>query len=182
MKSARAFAAARQFTAAGRNRRRGNGVGGDRYRRDCKTRRGRLRRRQCVEGGFSACPARMEIGATAKPLKIEERQRALTKFDQTAAAKIGNHAADVNLGQPGGVGDVMLTQREIHGAWRPASNHGPSAAGPGSKSGGRYAPRPTAAPDPRSTGRRGLLRQPVIQDTVQKVGPLEQKVLSTHGA
>ena len=54
----------------------------------------------------------MEIGATAKLLKIEERQRALTKFDQTGAAKFRNHTADVNLCQSGGVGDVMLTQRE----------------------------------------------------------------------
>jgi hypothetical protein len=57
------------------------------------------------------------MGDPSETGRIEDRQRTVADLEQTAAAKLGQHFADVNGRQAGGVGNMMLTKRKFHLHW-----------------------------------------------------------------
>jgi hypothetical protein len=61
-----------------------------------------------------AAAALAHMRNTPKTGGVKDGQRAIADLDQSAAAKFGQYFTDMHGGQTGGIGDVMLTQREFH--------------------------------------------------------------------
>jgi hypothetical protein len=76
-------------------------------------------RPSCHSAGWSRRPAvepdfRIELSNLGEPAWIEQNQLSLVELQQSALAQLFQSPAYVDRGQPGGIGDVDLVDRQMH--------------------------------------------------------------------